>query len=138
MRTDGNNFLGELAAASVAIKACPINYPLILHTDSTATIGSISKGAVSERRRIRAAGRPWLNFRRNEFLEKHPRVKLEHISSHKGTSTKEQQGNDTADIIANEYRRLGESKHYPTSIPLRNHLFCNMVGCPFKEILGPS
>src|SRR6185503_4592375 len=51
VRTDGNKFIAEIAAAAVVIKACPPSIPLILRTDSLATIGAISKGSVSERKR---------------------------------------------------------------------------------------
>jgi ribonuclease HI len=110
VRSDGNNFIAELAAVSIVIKACPKDVPLMLHIDSTAAIGAISKGPLSERKRIRAAGRPWLNFCRTDLLEKHHYLKVVHISSHKGIETAEQRGNDMADAIANEYRRKGENK----------------------------
>ena len=51
-----------------------------------------------------------LNFCRGALLEKKHQIKLEHVSSHKGTLTPEQQGNDVVDMIANEYRRQGEMK----------------------------
>ena len=108
VRADGNNFIPELAAAAIVIKACPKGLPLTLRMDSKAAIGAISKGLVSERRRVRAPGRLWLNFCRKDFLEKKHHIRVDHVSSHKGTLTKEQQGNDMADVIANEYRRQGE------------------------------
>ena len=58
VRADGNNFIAEIAAAAVVLKACPSNgFNLKLRIDSTAAIGAITKGHVSERKRIRAAGR---------------------------------------------------------------------------------
>jgi len=72
-----------------------------------ATIGAISKGTVSERKRIRAPGRAWLNFCRSEIGKK--LIEIEHISSHTGSLTPEQKGNDAADALANKYRLLGES-----------------------------
>jgi hypothetical protein len=82
---------------------------MILRMDSKAAIGVISKGHVSERKRVRTAGRAWVNFCRYEMLEKNQDIMIQHVSSHKGTETTEQRGNDAADIIANEYRRIGES-----------------------------
>ena len=70
VRSDGNNFIAEMAAAAVAIKACPLDLNMILRIDSTATIGAISKGQVSERKRVRAAGRAWLYLCRPEFYRK--------------------------------------------------------------------
>ena len=109
MRSDGNNFIAELAAAAIVVQACPSTLPLLLRIDSLAAIGAISKGPVSERKRVRASGRAWLNFSRAKFLEILPRVRIEHVSSHKGTDTPEQIGNDNADRLANKFRLIGES-----------------------------
>ena len=57
VRSDGNNFIAEMAAAAIITKACPPQLELVLRIDSMATIGAITKGLVSERKRIRAAGR---------------------------------------------------------------------------------
>jgi hypothetical protein len=102
VRSDGNNFIAEMAAASIVLKACPNHLNL-------ETIGALSKGVVSERKRLRAAGRAWLNLCRLVYVEMGKRIKMEHVSSHKGTQTPEQQGNDTADRLANEFRLLGEA-----------------------------
>jgi hypothetical protein len=56
VRSDGNNFIAEMAAAAIVTKACPPSLDLTLRIDSMATIGAITKGIVSERKRIRAAG----------------------------------------------------------------------------------
>ena len=56
VRSDGNNFIAEIAAASIVIKSTPLRTPLTLYIDSMATIGALSKTVVSERKRIRA---PW-------------------------------------------------------------------------------
>src|SRR6185437_10946176 len=109
VRTDGNNFIAELAAAAITVKAVPTNLPLLLRIDSMAAIGAITKGPVSERKRIRAAGRAWLNFSRSEFFAKMKTINVEHVSSHTGTQTPEQIGNDTADRLANKFRLKGES-----------------------------
>jgi len=82
VRTDGNNFIAELAAAAIIVKAVPPNLPLLLRIDSMAAIGAITKGPVSERKRIRAAGRAWLNFSRSEFFAKMKTINVEHVSSH--------------------------------------------------------
>src|SRR6185503_16740319 len=110
VRSDGNNFIPELAAAAIAVKAVPPEMHLTLRSDSLATIGAISKGPVSERKRVRAAGRPWLNFCRQDLSDKRSQLRIQHVSSHKGTSTPEQKGNDMADCIANRYRALGENR----------------------------
>jgi hypothetical protein len=109
VRTDGNNFIAELAAAAIVAKARPRNFSLLLRIDSMATIGAIAKGPVSERKRIRAAGRAWLNFSQTEFLEIGRHIEVEHIRSHTGSQTVEQIGNDNADRLANMFRLQGES-----------------------------
>ena len=80
---------------------------MTLRIDSTAAIGAISKGVLSERKRVRAAGRAWLNFSRQDFMEKRHAIQIQHVSSHKGTATTEQKGNDLADSVAKEYLRQG-------------------------------
>jgi len=89
---------------------------MTLKMDSKAAIGAVSKGTLSERRRVRAAGRAWLNFCRADFLMKQDDINIEHVFSHKGTETAEQRGNDAADRIAKGHRRMGEGKqcHYFT------------------------
>ena len=106
--TDGNNFIAELTAASITVKALPPNLPLLLRIDSIAAIGAITKGIVSERKRVRAPGRAWLNFSRSDFLANATHIQVEHIFSHTGTHTAEQIGNDTADRLANKFRVHGE------------------------------
>jgi hypothetical protein len=110
VRTDGNNFIAELAAAAIMAKARPASLALLLRIDSMATIGAIAKGPVSERKRIRAAGRAWLNFSRTEFLEIGRHIEVEHIRSHTGSQTVEQVGNDNADRLANMFRLQGEAE----------------------------
>src|SRR6185437_6125190 len=44
IRADGNNFIPEIAAASILIKACPENFSLVVNMDSKAAIGALSKG----------------------------------------------------------------------------------------------
>jgi ribonuclease HI len=110
VRTDGNNFIAELAAAITVIRACPPKFPITLRIDSKAAIGALQKGHVSERRRVRAAGRAWLNFGRQEILAKRDHIQIEHIRAHQEVRTPEQQGNNSADEIAKSYLRLGESR----------------------------
>ena len=98
-----------MAAAAAVVKACPTSVQLVLRIDSMATIGAITKGTVSERRRVRAAGRAWMNLCRNDFIEKQEKIRIEHVSSHKGSVTPEQVGNDMADRLANSFRKKGEA-----------------------------
>ena len=107
VRADGNNFIAEMAAAAVVIKACPnSDFFLKLRIDSTAAIGAITKGYVSERKRIRAAGRAWRNLCRSAYCEKKKCISVEHVASHQDLETPESKGNDKADKLANDFRLL--------------------------------
>ena len=81
-----------------------------LRIDSKAAIGAISKGAISERRRVRAAGRTWLNYCRNELNLKRKNINIEHVAAHKGNTLPEQIGNAAADELANRVRLSGEKQ----------------------------
>src|SRR5579872_2901918 len=59
VRSDGNNFIAEMAAAAVVIHALPQDRNLTMYIDSMATIQALEEGAVSERRRIKMQGRAW-------------------------------------------------------------------------------
>ena len=135
VRSDGNNFIAEIAAAAVVIKACPPNLPLLLRIDSMATIGAISTGAVSERRRIRASGRTWMNFCRDEYLQRRGDIIIKHIFSHTGT------------ISRTRWKRYGRSYRQPlpeaerktpyhTCCPGRRNSFSSMEQLLYKTILA--
>ena len=65
---------------------------------------------------------------RNDLLEKKEYIKIEHVPSHRGTQSPEQQGNDLADHVANMYRRLGQlmpPKPYFTEFEERFVMFHN-------------
>jgi hypothetical protein len=110
VRTDGNNFIAEMAAAAVVIKACPTQMPLTLRIDSMATIGALSKGVISERRRIRASGRAWVNLCRSASIQKGSYLRIEHVRSHTGCLSPSQIGNEKADQIANKFRLQGQKE----------------------------
>src|SRR6185503_10966718 len=107
VRTDGNNFIAELAASVVVCQACPPEFPLTLRIDSKAAIGALLKGVVSERKRVRAAGRAWLSFGRPALIAKRDHIFIEHVRSHQGVDSPEQVGNDRADVIAKSFLNKG-------------------------------
>ena len=43
VRSDGNNFIAELAAAAIAIKSCPQSLDLTMKIDSKAAIGALTQ-----------------------------------------------------------------------------------------------
>ena len=134
IRTDGNNFLAELAAASCVIKALPMDVSATLRIDSKAAIGAISKGAISERRRVRAAGRTWLNYCRNELNLKRKNINIEHVAAHKGNTLPEQIGNAAADELANRVRLSGEKQQpCPYFRPQRRALYFEAERQPYPR-----
>ena len=111
VRTDGNNFIAELAAAAIVIRACPANFSIILRIDSKAAIGALCEGPVSERKRIRAAGRAWRNYCREDMIAKRNHIKIEHVRSHVAKVTPDQLGNDRADKIAKHFLETSNPLH---------------------------
>jgi ribonuclease HI len=65
VRSDGNNFIPEIAAAAIVLNALPNHLYADIFIDSQATIAAIKEKPLSERRRIRSAGRAWKTFIRN-------------------------------------------------------------------------
>ena len=100
MRSDGNNFVAEMAAATVIIKALPSDRTLTLHIDSMATIQTLEKGPVSERKRIKMQGRAWKSFLVPTLAEKRHQICILHVKAHSGLGSPQQEGNDQADKIA--------------------------------------
>ena len=96
-----------MAAASTVINAVPENTQCTIWIDSMATIQALKKGTLlSERKRVRAAGRLWLNWARP--LLDSSCIHFQHVRSHTGNSTPAEVGNEMADTLANFYRLQGE------------------------------
>ena len=108
VRSDGNNFIPEIAAAAITLNALPSHLQADIFIDSQATIEAIKEKPLSERRRIRSAGRAWKAFVRKAMKEKHQQVQIHHIKAHAGVESPAQRGNDAADKKAKEYMAKGE------------------------------
>ena len=108
VRTDGNNFVAEMAAAALALEASPKNIPIQLYMDSTSAIQAIRKGSLSERRNVRSAARRWTNLAREAIRERQAELHIQHVRSHQGQETFEEKGNDLVDKIANVERQKTE------------------------------
>ena len=74
VRSDGNNFIAEMAAATVVIKALPPDRTMTMYIDSMATIQALQQGPVSERKRIKMQGRAWKSFLMPTLREKRPQL----------------------------------------------------------------
>jgi len=90
VRTDGNNFVAEVAAAALALNA------------------SASYKQLSERRNVRSSARRWVNLARTAIQERQAELQLMHVRSHQGLETFEEKGNDLVDKLANEERHKVE------------------------------
>jgi ribonuclease HI len=99
VRSDGNNFIPEIAAAAITLHALPNHLQADIFIDNQATISAIKEKPLSERRRIRASGRAWKNFIRKAVAEKSQLVQIHHIKAHEG---------DNADKIAKEFMAEAE------------------------------
>ncbi len=117
VRTDKNNFIAEMAAASTVIKALPEDCKCTLWIDSMAAIQALKNGVLlSERRRIRSAGRLWLNWMRPTICAK--QIQFQHVRSHTGLEGPAEFGNEMADSIANSFRLQGD-KAPPDMVDLK-------------------
>ncbi len=58
---------------------------------------------------MRAAGRPWLNYCRNDWILKRHNIQLEHVYSHRSNVSPEQIGNNAADSLANHFRKANSN-----------------------------
>src|SRR5579872_4005170 len=103
VRSDGNNFIAEMAAATVAIKALPPGRTMTMYIDSMATIQALRQGPVSERRRIKMQGRAWKSFLKPTLTEKRSQILMLHVKSHDGLERPEQRGNDKVDKTAKKF-----------------------------------
>ena len=109
VRSDGNNFIAEMAAASVVIGALPLNRKMTMYIDSTATIQALAEGPVSERKRIKMQGRAWKSFLKTTSAIKHRQIHTIHVKSHEDTKSPEQRGNDHADKMAKKFMSQSQS-----------------------------
>ena len=66
---------------------------------------------MSERKRIRAAGRAWRNYCREDMLTKRNHIKIEHVRSHVAKIAPDQLGNDRADEIAKHFLEISDPQH---------------------------
>src|SRR6185503_19891179 len=53
-------------------------------------------------------GRTWINLCRTDLQQKKSRINITHVYSHVGSQSPEQQGNNIADKVANEFRTQGD------------------------------
>jgi len=120
VRSDSNNFVAEMAAATVVIVALPPSRKVTLYVDSMATIQALGNlGPTSERRRIKSQGRAWKNFIRTRKKERNNEIVIRHIKSHEDIVTPQQQGNDHADRLAkhfmNQAKKLEPLPYFTTA-----------------------
>src|ERR1044072_6560778 len=113
VRSDGNNFVAEMAAATIVIKALPPNRTLSMYVDSVAAIQALQEGLISERKRIKAQGRAWKSVVRPIIAKKKDQIAIHHVKSPSGLENPEQQGNDYADRMAKKFMNQAEDMDPP-------------------------
>ena len=127
VRSDGNNFIPEIAAAAIALNALPNHLCADIFIDNQATIAAFKEKPLSERRRIRSSGRSWKTFIRKAMKEKNQQVQIHHIKAHEGVENLLQRGNDMADKVAKEYMtRAEEMKAAPYFTSCEEEMCCFM------------
>ena len=94
IRTDGNNYVAEVAAAAIVLDASPPHITLQMHVDSMAAINALQKGRLSERRNIRTPARNWVNLAKNAIRQRTAPLEIRHVRSHHETESFEGKGND--------------------------------------------
>ena len=120
VRSDSNNFVAEMAAATVVIVALPPSRKVTLYVDSMATIQALGNlGPTSERRRIKSQGRAWKNFIHTRKKERNNEIVIRHIKSHEDIVTPQQKGNDHTDRLAkhfmNQAKKLEPLPYFTTA-----------------------
>jgi len=108
IRTEGNNYVAELAAAAILLSSVPYQVHLTLFSDCLSAINTLGLPPLSERKRLRTPARIWAAMGQ-DARQKRPDLVIQHVKSHQGTATFEQIGNDRADQMAKHY--LGLTEH---------------------------
>jgi len=113
IRTEGNNYVAELAAAAILLSSVPYQVHLTLFSDCLSAINTLGLPPLSERKRLRTPARIWAAMGQ-DARQKRPDLVIQHVKSHQGIATFEQIGNDRADQMAKHYLGLTEHDTNPS------------------------
>ena len=82
IRTDGNNYTGELAAITLVLEAIPRDQGIFVHvlSDAEAALFGLMGGPLSERKGLRSASRAWSERARRGFEAWRRDCKLTHAT----------------------------------------------------------
>ena len=100
----------ELAAITRSIMAAPSGVHLNIHTDSKSSIEAIRRymDEVNDRRKLRIAGRPFLELIQRMIETRSGQVQLHHVRSHTDLKDQHSSGNKVADFVAGSVLRKDE------------------------------
>ncbi len=106
---DINNYIAELTAIYGALVCVPLNWSIIIMTDSLSSISTINEySSKTERQRLRSSGRPALQIITTIIKEKRKVgavISFKYVASHREKiETKNEKGNTLADLAANHHR----------------------------------
>ena len=109
IRTDGNNYVAEVAAASILLSSVPQHTKLTLLSDCQAAIFTLLGQPAPEKKLLRTPARAWTSLGQGA-LRNRKDIKILHVRSHQGVNTFEQRGNDKADQIAKHFLSISETQ----------------------------
>jgi len=140
----GNNYLAELAALTLAVKAIPNDRKVTIFSDSLSSIASVKKGPLSERELTRIPCRGWLKTLRADLASK-PEISIEYVRAHTGGVDNISKGNERADYLAKRARHLPLDSTEPSTfepygvyITYKGRLLLGGVKSDIKFVLNES
>jgi ribonuclease HI len=112
-RASFNNYLAEALGVLAVLLMVPANCKVTIWTDCLSLINALAKRFVAQGRQIREGARPVINMIRHVREARSAPLVLLHVRSHTKESSRNSQGNDLADILANEARRRYAFTKFP-------------------------
>ena len=108
----------ELAAITRAVLAAPLGVDINIYTDSKSSIEAVKRylDEVNDRRKLRIAGRPFLDLIQQLISMRSGRVQLLHVHSHTDLKDQHSVGNKVADFVAGSLLRK-DDKGRPLPCP---------------------
>lgn len=136
--SEGNNYVGEYAAACLAVALAPPKSPLDLFEDNQGAIAAQMESNPTERRRVRSAARAWRNTFRCYINLRSAPTRIEYVRSHTHKTDYISQGNDAADVIAKWARiqplpLLDAPGEEPFILRVKGKVVKNDIFVPLKE-----
>jgi ribonuclease HI len=109
-KATGENYIAEMMGILVAMRLVPGNHPLVIYTDSLSAKQALERehDFFSERQWCRTAARPIVRSIMKIMKARTSTTEIKWIRAHTGQDDEESKGNQVADSLANEGRRIAE------------------------------